>query len=805
MVLKDINIFLGANKMKKILLSILLVVSLLMTSCGSFPDKNTEEFKPTSLLSKNPLANETILKDSLKKRMHNNNLFVGAAVGENFKDKKGLTELLPKHFNQIVCENELKPATILVPGSSGGYKGYTYNFEPAKVILDFAKEHNMKVHAHVLVWFQNAQEIQWFFKDASGKFVSREEMLARLEKYMNDVMTYCWTNYPEVINGWDVVNEAVKNDNLPPEGNYTWDSILRTTDTKLASEVDLYRLTIGDDYVIQAFKLATKVLKSLPDSKTGEKAVDNIKLFYNDYGSEYNSQKRLATKWLLQQLRAENDIIINGFGVQNHVAYEAIDTAAYRALFNLYNDWDNFEIRLSETDMSVKSLLKTTSVDEALILQAKKFEDVFDVVAEFPTLITSITFWGTTDDLSWMTYDWEHGNMDIRVEDYPLLFDSNCKEKPAFWAITNPTKYKKPAKQFNSYPMQTEDANTNDDVWTYQNFAQLQGDLDASFSVLWNSNISPYWYVYVKVSDKTKDDLDRIKLYVDSKNDGGDTLKDDDKIITIKRTDHGIVETDNGYEVIYKLDSGEKIDAGTVMGFDVVAIDNDGKRASAWNDITFSQDTAPANYGKIAAKRVSKLAKAVKGTPTIDAEVDNIWENANIISISEMNKIGKPNLDGQFRTMWDDGYFYILAEIADPKVTSTDLDQKTLEHNSDSIEIFLDQDNMKSESYLSDDCQYRISANNSQSFKGENCKPENIESASKITENAFDNKPGYIIEAKIKLTAIQPSANTIIGFDFQINDDGTGTGKRTGQLTWSDKTNTAYLTPSVFGLLRFVE
>ncbi|WP_370875848.1 sugar-binding protein [Caldalkalibacillus uzonensis] len=52
--------------------------------------------------------------------------------------------------------------------------------------------------------------------------------------------------------------------------------------------------------------------------------------------------------------------------------------------------------------------------------------------------------------------------------------------------------------------------------------------------------------------------------------------------------------------------------------------------------------------------------------------------------------------------------------------------------------------------------------------------------ATKIVEG------GYIVEAAIRLDAIQPEEGTVIGFDFQVNDDADGNGVRDAVATWND-------------------
>lgn len=97
-------------------------------------------------------------------------------------------------------------------------------------LLTFAKENGMKVRAHTLVWHQ--QTPRWLFTEgfsdsADAPLVSREIMLKRMENYICQVMTYFNQNYPGLITGWDVVDEAIdpnsqEENHMLSEGNVTF-------------------------------------------------------------------------------------------------------------------------------------------------------------------------------------------------------------------------------------------------------------------------------------------------------------------------------------------------------------------------------------------------------------------------------------------------------------------------------------------------------------------------------------------------------------------------------------------------------
>ena len=65
--------------------------------------------------------------------------------------------------------------------------------------------------------------------------------------------------------------------------------------------------------------------------------------------------------------------------------------------------------------------------------------------------------------------------------------------------------------------------------------------------------------------------------------------------------------------------------------------------------------------------------------------------------------------------------------------------------------------------------------------------------------------PGPPVEASIALDAIQARAGTLIGFDFQVNDDGQGNGTRSSVVTWNDGTGVSFRNTSRFGVLQFVQ
>jgi endo-1,4-beta-xylanase len=184
------------------------------------------------------------------------------------------------------------------------------------------------------------------------------------------------------------------------------------------------------------------------------------------------------------------------------------------------------------------------------------------------------------------------------------------------------------------------------------------------------------------------------------------------------------------------------------------------------------------------------LAVAGRGAPVVDGVEDAAWRRADSITTRTWVE-GTSGATARVKTLWDSGRLYIFARVTDPLLS----DASSNPWEEDSIEIFVDQNNAKTASYQADDGQYRVNYLNVQSFGGA-ASAEKFRTATRIVPG------GYIVEASIALDAIQPRNGTLIGFDFQVNDDGQGNGTRTSVVTWNDPTGQSYQNTSRFGVLQ---
>jgi GH35 family endo-1,4-beta-xylanase len=171
------------------------------------------------------------------------------------------------------------------------------------------------------------------------------------------------------------------------------------------------------------------------------------------------------------------------------------------------------------------------------------------------------------------------------------------------------------------------------------------------------------------------------------------------------------------------------------------------------------------------------------GTPRIDGEIDEVWKNAIQIQPPNINKEAV-KASVKYKVLWDDNALYVLAEVNDPNMTV----EPRNAYEQDSIEVFLDEKNDKTSSYGSDDLQFRVNYENTQSAGNGDL--------SRFYTATKKGEANYIIEARVELQNVAAN-NMICGMELQLND-GIGT-SRAGTITVFDITDSAWSKPSVFG------
>lgn len=164
---------------------------------------------------------------------------------------------------------------------------------------------------------------------------------------------------------------------------------------------------------------------------------------------------------------------------------------------------------------------------------------------------------------------------------------------------------------------------------------------------------------------------------------------------------------------------------------------------------------------------------------------DPEWSKADPVDLNIRLGAGT---DSNFRMLWDKDALYVYASVKDSVINTDNANA----WEQDSVEVFIDENNAKAESYEDDDKQYRISCKNEASFNGAKCLQSNMESKARLTAD------GYEVVAKFYWTDIAPEVGQEIGLELQVND-ASASGSRSGTLSWYDENGTGYANPGVFG------
>ncbi len=178
----------------------------------------------------------------------------------------------------------------------------------------------------------------------------------------------------------------------------------------------------------------------------------------------------------------------------------------------------------------------------------------------------------------------------------------------------------------------------------------------------------------------------------------------------------------------------------------------------------------------------------------MDGVEEGEWEKAQELELTVVGtENGQPEASARAKALWDEHALYVLVKVTDPNLDVSGSEV----HTKDSVEVFVDENNDKAESYQTDDKQYRVNCENVHSFNGSMCKEDYITSETVKTED------GYMVEMAIEWSEVQVQPDMLIGFEVQVND--CKAGERLGVLNWYDTTNTCWSSPASYGTARLAE
>ena len=303
---------------------------------------------------------------------------IGAAVTTAQLNESDFVSTLSENFSQITGEYEMKMAHIWKSSSS-------YDWSKADALVDFAKQHNMKVHGHTLLWYKSFPD---WFKAADYDSLTFEN---KIKEYITTTVS----RYKDDVASWDVANE-IFNDN----GTLRIDETIYETFT---DPIAFYG---------RCFQYARD-------------ADSDALLFYNDYNVVTANGKRYAIKKMVERFQEEG-YPIDGLGEQFHYSVSTSQSTIKTGLDDLATT--GLKIHISELDMKV-NVNKSDSYTFSSAEQQKQADAYQSIVESYEALPDdqkfAITTWGVTDKYTWLTDSWHE-------KEYPLLFDKNYEKKKAY-------------------------------------------------------------------------------------------------------------------------------------------------------------------------------------------------------------------------------------------------------------------------------------------------------------------------------------------------------------------------------------
>jgi alpha-N-arabinofuranosidase len=287
--------------------------------------------------------------------------------------------IVQRHFDSITAENIMKMA-YLQPERG------RYAFDEADLLIAWARERDILVHGHALVWHRQAPEWMTGYEGEAG------EVAALLEDHVATVATH----FRGQLKSWDVVNEAFSDDEPSAYRDTVW-----------------YRY-LGPDYIERSFR-------------TARAADPEADLYYNDYNlSGADGPHKLDRVLEMADDFLARGVPIDGIGFQMHIDHDWPELAAIREAFEKVVA-RGLKLRISELDISVNSSKKYSALSSELAeLQRKRYGDIARLYREVVPAPQAggITVWGITDEDSWIPAF-------KKRRDWPLLYTAGFAAKPA--------------------------------------------------------------------------------------------------------------------------------------------------------------------------------------------------------------------------------------------------------------------------------------------------------------------------------------------------------------------------------------
>ena len=322
-----------------------------------------------------------------------NKIFIGSAVNYAYLSGQGTASqpmspadvanysaVAGAEFSIITAENALK-AKHTEPVAQG-----VFNFTEGDAVVAFAKQHEVTVRGHNLVWV--AHNPAWLVKAAPGLSGSQ------LNDAMHEHIAAVATHYKGQVYSWDVVNEGIVD---VPKTHIcsNWTCALKASASS-GEGVDWTRANdatgAGVTYVEAAFAAA-------------HAADPEAKLFFNEYAVHAETTKFEYMYMMLHDL-VRRGVPVHGVGLQTHVQNKVPNKAwnetGFRNVLRRLTVDLELEVHVSELNVPVDDPMYAACAGGAAGDECKAaklaglYADVLRVCMEFQRC-RSFEMWGFTD------------------------------------------------------------------------------------------------------------------------------------------------------------------------------------------------------------------------------------------------------------------------------------------------------------------------------------------------------------------------------------------------------------------------
>lgn len=315
-------------------------------------------------------------------------LFWGAAVqSTQLKPEADFAALVARECSVVTPEWEMKWSAL---EPQQGQRRYGH----ADAIVSFAKQHELKIRGHALVWHRSMPKwAKQAIKEKSDWRFLESFITSTLDRYHDNTFIH-----------WDVLNEVIEPRDGRPDG-------LRS---------GIYLNAFGPDYIRRALELA-------------HEHAPNVRLYINEYGLDYDGQverDRRATLLRLIESLKKAGVPFHGIGIQGHLYGRGKSKFSQESLRRFLADVAGHGLRITITELDVPEADVSLPVEERDKRVADEMKRYLDVVLD-ELAVEGVVTWGLSDRYSWLNTRWRS----FGTRNRGLPFDENLAPKPVTRAI----------------------------------------------------------------------------------------------------------------------------------------------------------------------------------------------------------------------------------------------------------------------------------------------------------------------------------------------------------------------------------